>query len=109
MLGGSPGRSKTEHLLDVLQKQEQKSRIVSDHDEGDKEEEIPTLLTSTTFPLVSTDSGSHPHSLTSLAAIYWTSIPMHSRKLSTEPDNHPQWLQLELGHSHPPQQKPSDH
>lgn len=74
----------------------------------EKKNQTLTLLTSTIFPLVSTDSGSHPHSLTNLATMYLTSIPIHSKELSTEPYNHPQWLQLELGHSPPPQQKPSD-
>jgi len=67
--------------------------------ETPKEKEIPTQLTSTTFPLVSTDSGSHPHSLTSLAAVYWNCTPTQSKKLSAEPASHPQWLQSELGHS----------
>lgn len=50
--------------------------------EEKKKKNIFTLLTSTIFPLVSTDSGSHPHSLTNLATIYLTSNPIHSKELS---------------------------
>lgn len=54
MLGSSPGRSKAEHLLDVLQKEEQKGTSAPGRNKADaNEEEMPALLAGATFSAAS--------------------------------------------------------